>query len=313
MNSPSVDKKKMAAAFERAMGKLTASIRMGKNSKEDFVTSLRRIYRKFDPDNNGLSLDEFLSALEKSSNTSESVIGIDSKAAEAIFKTLDPNGDGVVLYNEFVYAYFNRRKMKYGSPDEKKQFLEDQAELRDKRRKQAMAKLKKDKWLRERESTLPPFDAKRFEANLLFNPKYYDCGQGGQGVEVTVKRSFDPEIPQSLAQIKWSFGEQSVPVLVIEEGDVLTLLRKSVGRDRRWCVGEDIDGDVGIFPMWCIDHSKTFTRLHTHIENKHAQLQSYKKRNEEERKAKEMKELVLCTFRPTVSKVARQLGVRGSG
>ena len=85
-----------------------------------------------------------------------------------------------------------------------------------------MAKLKKDKWLRERESTLPPFDAKRFEANLLFNPKYYDCGQGGQGVEVTVKRSFDPEIPQSLAQIKWSFGEQSVPVLVIEEGDVDT-------------------------------------------------------------------------------------------
>ena len=64
--------------------------------------------------------------------------------------------------------------------------------------------------------------------------------------------------------------------------------------------------------MWCIDHSKTFTRLHTHIENKHAQLQSYKKRNEEERR-REMKELVLCTFRPTVSKVARQLGVRGRG
>ena len=121
MNSPSVDKKKMAAAFERAMGKLTASIRMGKTVKRTVI--LRRIYRKFDPDNNGLSLDEFLSALEKSSNTSESVIGIDSKAAEAIFKTLDPNGDGVVLYNEFVYAYFNRRKMKYGSPDEKKQFL----------------------------------------------------------------------------------------------------------------------------------------------------------------------------------------------
>ena len=65
--------------------------------------SLRRVFDAADVDHDGkLSYREFSAVLHKFGLT------IDEDAAEAVFHMMDPNGDGSILFDELVWAYFNQ-------------------------------------------------------------------------------------------------------------------------------------------------------------------------------------------------------------
>ena len=103
-------------AFNRALQKLSMTLRAKKGSDasgSSFVDQLKFIYDKYDPDGNGLDIEEFKHAMEQ-----EGIPGLDQEMIENVFMILDPDNDGTVTYDEFTYAYFNRRKLRYATEGE---------------------------------------------------------------------------------------------------------------------------------------------------------------------------------------------------
>ena len=201
-------------------------------SGNSFVDQLKFIYDKYDPDGNGLDIEEFKHAMEQ-----EGIPGLDQEMIENVFMILDPDNDGTVTYDEFTYAYFNRRKLRYATEGEAAR-LKAQANLRNKRRKAALKKLMFDKFMRERESCLPPPDETRDNVELI-EAEMEKISHKAKPAEVM--KDFDPDHKSTEDKVAWSFGEQNVPLMGIKTGEMVLIIKKGCGRDRRWCVGMSAD------------------------------------------------------------------------
>lgn len=93
-------------AFNRALQKLATTLRTKKSAESSetggsFVEKLKQIYSKYDPDNNGLDIEEFKNAMEQ-----EGIPELDAEMIEGVFLILDPDRDGTVTYDEFTYGRF---------------------------------------------------------------------------------------------------------------------------------------------------------------------------------------------------------------
>ncbi len=279
----------------------------GKNdqiSGESFVDKLRYVYDKYDPNNDGLDIQEFKNAMNE-----EGIEDIPPEMIENVFLILDPDHDGTVTLEEFTYAYFNRRKLQYAAGGEATR-LEAQAKLRNKRRKAAIKKLMFDKFMRERESCLPPSDPTRDNVKII---EAEMAQTQDKAVACPVKKTFDPNASDTEDKVAWSFQDQNVPLMAITEGEMVMVVKKGCGRDRRWCVGMSADRATwGFFPMWCVDHMTSFLKLH----NETLQLQERQKLRDAEREAKikkqEIDELAKCSFKPNVTAKAKEMGAKKS-
>ena len=298
-------------AFNRALQKLATTLKTKPNATGDamskgetFVEKLKYVYDKYDPDNDGLDISEFQEAMEK-----EGIDDLPPEMIENVFLILDPDQDGTVTLDEFNYAYFNRRKLQYAAGGEAVR-LEAQKKLRDKRRKAAIKKLMVDKFKREREACLPPEDPTRDNVDILEREMSIN-GHKAEGVKVN--KNFNPDATEVEEKVAWAFWEQDVPLMGITEGEIVLVVKKGVGRDRRWCVGMSADRSTwGFFPMWCVDHMTSFLKLHDETKL----LQERQKKRDAEREAKQRKieadELALCSFSPSVTAKAKEMGAKKS-
>ena len=296
-------------AFNRALQKLSMTLRAKKSPGSptgggSFVDQLKMIYDKYDPDSNGLDIEEFKRAMEQ-----EGIPGLDASMIESVFMILDPDNDDTVTYDEFTYAYFNRRKLRYATEGEAAR-LKAQADLRNKRRKAAIKKLMYDKFMRERESCLPPPDEARTNVTAI-EEEMAKISHKAKPAEVM--KDFDPDDPTTEDKIAWSFGEQEVPLMAIKKGEMVLVIKKGCGRDRKWCVGMSADRKLwGFFPMWCVDHMTSFLKLHEETKV----LQERQKLRDAQRDAAEKNrieaELAKCSFSPMLTSKAKELGAKKS-
>jgi len=309
--NPDSKMKEAGIAFNRALQKLAMTLKakpVGKGESSagptSFVDKLKFVYDKYDPDNDGLDINEFKNAME-----TEGVEGMPPEMIDSVFLILDPDHDGTVTLDEFTYAYFNRRKLQYAAGGET-QRLEVQAKLRNKRRKVAIKKLMFDKFMREREACLPPPDPTRdnvaeIEAEM--------SKLSGSAVPAEVNKDFDPNGKDTEDKVAWSFKAQNVPLMAIRTGEVVLIIKKGCGRDRRWCVGMSADRSTwGFFPMWCVDHMKSFLKLHDETRL----LQERQKLRDAQREAKikkqEQEEMAKCSFAPKIKKTTNHMGAKKS-
>jgi Ca2+-binding EF-hand superfamily protein len=299
-------------AFNRALQKLASTLKTkpmdnasGSTSEGSFIDKLKYVYDKYDPNNDGLDISEFKKAMEE-----EGIEGFPPEMIENVFLILDPDHDGTVTLDEFTYAYFNRRKLQYAAGGEATR-LEAQAKLRNKRRKAAIKKLMVDKFQRERESCLPPADPLRDNVEII------EANMGkiapSEAMRCPVTKDFDPNSADTEEKVAWSFQEQDVPLMGIKKGEIVLIVQKGCGRDRRWCVGMSADRTLwGFFPMWCVDHMTAFLKLH----NETKLLQKRQKLRDAERQAKlkknEIEELSKCSFKPNVTAKAKEMGAKKS-
>ena len=284
------------------MQKLSLNLKLSKG--ESFVDKLKYVYDKYDPDNDGLDIQEFKNAME-----TEGIKDMDPSMIENVFLILDPDHDGTVTLDEFTYAYFNRRKLQYAAGGET-QRLQAQSDLRNQRRKKAIKKLMFDKFMREREACLPPPDASRDDVTLIEQEM---SRTSHQAVPSQVDKNFDPDSSDTEDKVAWSFQEQDVPLMKISAGEIVLIVKKGCGRDRRWCVGMSADRSTwGFFPMWCVDHMMSFTKLHDETKL----LQERQKLRDAQRQAKlkkkEQEELAKCSFSPSLTSKAKELGAKKS-
>ena len=115
-----------------------------------------------------------------------------------------------------------------------------------------------DKFMRERESCLPPPDETRDNVELI-EAEMEKISHKAKPAEVM--KDFDPD-HKSTEERLWSFGEQTC-FMGIKTGEMVLIIKKGCGRDRRWCVGMSADRKLwGFFPMWCVDHMTSFLKLH---------------------------------------------------
>ena len=162
--------------------------------------------------------------------------------------------------------------------------------------------------MRERETCLPPHDESRINVNMI-EEEMVKISHKAKPSEVL--KDFDPDHPTTEDKVAFSFGEQAVPLMQLKKGEMVLIIKKGCGRDRRWCVGMSADKKLwGFFPMWCVDHMTSFLKLHEETKI----LQERQKLRDAEREAAEKSridaELSKCSFSPMVTNKAKELGAK---